>query len=158
MNENSVATPPVAHSTVSLERTYPVAPARVFAAFADEEVKRRWSLELEGMHVTEYTMDFRVGGIETTRFQVGNGPQVHTETVFQDIVPDTRIVFAYRMSMDGTPTSAALTTVQIAAARDGAVLTYTEQSAYFHQGHSAELAEEGCAVMLASLGEVLATT
>ncbi|TDD96669.1 SRPBCC domain-containing protein [Actinomadura rubrisoli] len=158
MSENVVATPPVAHSTVSLARTYPVPPARVFAAFANEATKRRWSLELDGMHVDEFAMDFRVGGTETARFRVGNGPRVHTETVFQDIVPDTRVVFAYRMAMDGTPTSAALTTVQIAPAGDGAILTYTEQSAYFHQGHSAELAEEGCAVLLASLGDVLAAT
>ncbi|MGI5169982.1 hypothetical protein ACQEU3_37080 [Spirillospora sp. CA-253888] len=31
----------------------------------------------------------------------------------------------------------------LGTAMDGAVLTCTEQSAYFHQGHSAELAEEG---------------
>ncbi|GAA3972811.1 hypothetical protein GCM10023085_64010 [Actinomadura viridis] len=49
-------------------------------------------------------------------------------------------------------------TVQITPAGDGAVLTYTEQSAYFDEGHSAELAEEGCAVLLASLGDVLTAT
>jgi hypothetical protein len=30
----------VAHATFSLERTYPVAPAQVFAAWADPEIKR----------------------------------------------------------------------------------------------------------------------
>ena len=32
----------IVHDTYVIERSYPVAPARVFAAFADAEVKKRW--------------------------------------------------------------------------------------------------------------------
>jgi uncharacterized protein YndB with AHSA1/START domain len=38
----------VAHSTFTIERTYPVSPARVFFAFADKATKRRWLIEGEG--------------------------------------------------------------------------------------------------------------
>jgi uncharacterized protein YndB with AHSA1/START domain len=35
----------VVHSTFTIERTYPTAPSRVFAAFASPEIKRRWFTE-----------------------------------------------------------------------------------------------------------------
>lgn len=35
------AVQPVTHSTFSIDRSYPVPPARVFAAFSDKATKRR---------------------------------------------------------------------------------------------------------------------
>ncbi|MCX6049372.1 MAG: SRPBCC domain-containing protein [Chloroflexi bacterium] len=52
------------HSTFSVKRTYPSSPARVFAAFANPETKRRWFVEGEGWEIDEFSMDFRVGGRE----------------------------------------------------------------------------------------------
>ncbi|HXJ21838.1 MAG TPA: hypothetical protein VMT03_16555 [Polyangia bacterium] len=43
---------PIVHTTFTLERTYPAAPSRVFAAFADPEVKARWFIGPEGWHQT----------------------------------------------------------------------------------------------------------
>src|SRR5919198_539904 len=65
---------PVVHSTFSVERTYPAPAARVFAAFADPATKRRWLVDGPGVEVDEFTLDFRVGGFERTRFRVGGGP------------------------------------------------------------------------------------
>ena len=47
----------VLHSTFSLERTYPVPPERVFAAWADPAAKKRWFVS-KG----EHELDFRAGG------------------------------------------------------------------------------------------------
>ena len=45
----------VVHSTFSIERTYPSPPARVFAAFSNQETKRRWFAEGEGWEVDEFS-------------------------------------------------------------------------------------------------------
>jgi uncharacterized protein YndB with AHSA1/START domain len=43
--------------------------ARVFKAFADPAAKRRWFIEGEGSDIESYESDFRVGGLETSRFR-----------------------------------------------------------------------------------------
>ena len=70
-------------------------PERVFAAFADKTKKRRWCVEGEGFTIEEFEMDFRVGGRERSRFRFEGGPAIVCDAVYQDIVPDKRIVFVY---------------------------------------------------------------
>ena len=43
---------PITHASFSVERTFPVAPARVFAAFADPDLKAAW---FRGPHGWEAT-------------------------------------------------------------------------------------------------------
>ena len=135
---------PVIHSTFRIERAYPQPPARVFRAFADKEIVRRWRVEDEGCKVHEFTFDFRVGGSEVSRFSFMGGPEIRLDAQFQDIIPDQRIVFVYRMAMGPTPFSASLTTVELTAARNGTNLTYTEQGAFFDGADSAKGREDGC--------------
>jgi uncharacterized protein YndB with AHSA1/START domain len=40
---------PAVHSVFAIERTYAAPPAKVFAAFADPAVKRRWHLDGKGV-------------------------------------------------------------------------------------------------------------
>jgi uncharacterized protein YndB with AHSA1/START domain len=55
----------VVHNTFVLERAYPVAPERVFAAFSDPAKKRRWFVaDGENHQIESYDMDFRDGGRE----------------------------------------------------------------------------------------------
>ena len=95
-NQNSVV-----HSTFSIERTYPSRPARVFAAFSNQATKRRWFVEGEGWEIDEFTLDFRVGGHEISRFRFKGGPPMGNDMIYLDIVPDRRIVFAYTMTAGG---------------------------------------------------------
>ena len=53
----------VTHATFTLERTYDAPPAKVFKAFADPAIKRRWFVEGEGWEVDEFTGEFKVGGV-----------------------------------------------------------------------------------------------
>ena len=92
-----MSTPSIVHSTFVVERTYPVSAARVFAAFSNTATRRRWFAEGEGWQIDEFEVDFRVGGRETSRFRFKDGPEVANDTVYQDIVPNRRIVFAYAM-------------------------------------------------------------
>ena len=89
------------HATFILERTYPHAPARVFKAFADEQAKAKWFSGPDGFETHERQFDFRVGGQEVL---VGKHGASHDNmvsafhSVYQDIVPDQRIVYSYRMA------------------------------------------------------------
>ena len=74
---------PVVHSTFSIERTYPVPPSRVFSAFANQAAKRHWFAEGDGWEVEEFTLDFRVGGREFSRFRFEGGAPIRNETVYQ---------------------------------------------------------------------------
>src|SRR5687767_7881596 len=113
---------PVVHSTFSVERTYPSPPARVFAAFSNQATKRRWFVEGEGWEIDEFSLDFRVGGRETSRFRFKGGPPMGNDTIYLDIVPDRRIVFTYTMTVSAKPISVSLATVEITPTGDGARL------------------------------------
>ena len=51
----------VSHATFTLERVFPVPPARVFAAWADPALKARWFVGPEGWTEIERSSDFREG-------------------------------------------------------------------------------------------------
>jgi uncharacterized protein YndB with AHSA1/START domain len=76
-------------------------------------------------------MDFRVGGIERSRFRFEGGPAIVCEATYQDIVPDRRIVFVYTMTAGGKRMSSSLTTIELLAAGEGTDLIFTEQGAFF---------------------------
>ena len=145
----------VIHSSFSIERTYPSPPSRVFAAFANQETKRRWFAEGEGWEVDEFTLDFRVGGREVARFRFKGGAPMGNDTVYLDIVPDRRIVLAYTMTAGDKRISVSLATVEIAPLGDGTRLVYTEQGAFFDGAGKSEGREAGCRELLEKLGEEL---
>ncbi|HEY0737563.1 MAG TPA: SRPBCC family protein [Herpetosiphonaceae bacterium] len=145
----------VVHSTFSLERTYPSAPARVFAAFSTQATKRRWFVEGEGWQIDEFSMDFRVGGRETARFRFGDGPSTSNDTIYLDIVPEQRIVFAYTMTVGERRISSSLATVEIVPADDGTRLIYTEQGAFLDGADQPADREAGCRELLEQLAKEL---
>ena len=145
----------VVHSTFSIERTYPVSASRVFSAFANQAAKRRWFAEGEGWEVEEFTSDFRVGGREFSRFRFEGGAPIRNETVYQDIVPDRRIVFAYSMAVGDQRISVSLATVEIGPSGEGTRLVYTEQGAFFDGADKPEGREAGIRELLEKLGEEL---
>jgi uncharacterized protein YndB with AHSA1/START domain len=121
----------VIHSTFTLERVYEKAsPQRVFAAFSNKATKRRWFVEGEGWDILSFDMDFRVGGLEQSRFRFQGGPEIRNDAVYQDIVPNERIVLAYSMSAEGKCFSASLATLEFQPAEGGTRLVFTEQGAY----------------------------
>ena len=78
----------VIHDSFTIERTYPAAPSRVFAAFASEEAKNTWGDTggLESASGIPSEFDFRVGGRE--RFgHVYEGMTYRYDALYYDIVP-----------------------------------------------------------------------
>ena len=71
----------VTHTTFTLERSYDAPPAKVFKAFADPAIKRRWFVEGEGWEVEEFNGEFKVGGVERSRFRFKGGEAAFSRVV-----------------------------------------------------------------------------
>jgi uncharacterized protein YndB with AHSA1/START domain len=157
MNERSVV-----HSTFVIERSYPAAPERVFAAFADPVRKRRWFAEGEGFIVDLFEMDFRVGGSERARFRfkkgapLPEGTPVHNDSWYLDIVPGRRIVLCYAMTVGGRRISSSQATFELLPAEKGTKLVFTEQAAFFEGADGAQIREGGWRQLLEQLAKDLA--
>jgi uncharacterized protein YndB with AHSA1/START domain len=122
------------HTSFVLDRRLKAAPARVFAAWADIDAKRRWADCHAEVGTIAYTMDFRVGGHELHRATLPDGREQTVDKVFLEIVPDARIIFAYAMDAAGQSLSASLVTVEFLADGSGTHMKLTEQLAYL-DGH-----------------------
>ncbi len=154
---------PVVHRTFSIERTYAAPPVRVFAAFSDPVLKRRWFMDEKGFTSEEYSADFRVGGCEKSRFTFTGSPagappagsKIGNDTVYLDIVPNRRIVFAYAMLVGDYRMSASLATVELFPADGGTRLLFTEQAVFFERSDGAKLREDGWRGLLSQLEKTL---
>jgi uncharacterized protein YndB with AHSA1/START domain len=154
---------PVVHCTFTIERDYLAPPARVFAAFSTPATKRRWFSDGKGSAVQEFTMDFRVGGREFTRFLFQGGPEgappkgteICNETIYYDIVPEQRIVLAYTMIIADKRISASLSTFELRPSANGTKLVFTEQAAFFEGADGPKMREGGWRDLLSRLDEEL---
>jgi uncharacterized protein YndB with AHSA1/START domain len=150
--EHDMTTRSAEHATFALERTYPAAPERVFAAWSTREAKSKWFGQPDE---SAYSLDFRVGGRETN---VGGPPDglVYTfEANYQEIVPNERIVYGYTMDAGETRISVSVTTVEFAADGAGTKLTFTEQGVFLDGKDKPEIREGGTASILDALGAAL---
>ncbi|HTD56947.1 MAG TPA: SRPBCC family protein [Silvibacterium sp.] len=146
----------VIHRTFEIERSFPVPPQKVFAAFADPAKKLRWFREEDNSVTEKFEMDFRVGGRERTMFRIKSGSLEGTictnDTTYQDIVLDSRIVLAYTMALGERRFSASLATFEMLREGTGTKLIFTEQGAYFEGSDGPEMRKEGWLLLLERLG------
>jgi uncharacterized protein YndB with AHSA1/START domain len=144
------------HHTFTVERTLAAAPDRVFNAFADRDLKARWFVAPEGWASGPYTLDFRIGGTESSSGNPPGGATFTYDAVYQDIVDDERIVSTYVMHMDGKRISVSQTTVELEPSADGGThLTVTEQAVYLDGGDTPESREGGVRHHIDTLARVL---
>jgi uncharacterized protein YndB with AHSA1/START domain len=148
----------VTHDTFVLERTYPVPPARVFAAWADLDQKRAWFHGPDDWPAGEHTLDFRVGGTETAVNGPADGPKARFSAHYVEIRADARIVTTYTMHQDTRLMSVSVATVELEALEEATRLTYTEQGAYLEvdeDGWDPAGRREGTEGLLDALGGAL---
>jgi uncharacterized protein YndB with AHSA1/START domain len=145
-------------ATFTIERTYPAKPARVFKAFSDEPSKRKWFGGGDEWVQLENAFDFRVDGVEINVGRHASGVVSAFYCTYHDIVPDRRIVYAYRMTLDGKPLSSSLASVEITPEGDGSRLTLTEYGVYFDGYGEADVQarEHGTNWLMDRLGQSLA--
>ena len=145
----------ITHSTFSLERTYPVPVERVYNAFADPVAKAKWFAGPDEWGGSTFEMDFREGGREYNSGGPAEGPVHHFESVYQDIVPNERIVYTYAMKMDDTRISVSLATREFEPEGDGTKFTITELGAFLDGHDTVDQRKEGTSDLLDALGAAL---
>ena len=145
------------HATFVIERIYPVAPARVFAAWADPVAKARWFAGSGEAKSEGRELDFRVGGTERVLTSVPGGDVHRYDAVYRDIVPDQRIIYCYDMHLGETRISVSLTTVEFHAQGKGTRMVFTEQVVFLDGYDDAGSRERGSHKLLEQLAGALAS-
>ena len=138
--------PTVAHGQFTVEREYPVPPARVFGAHATAEAKIAWFAVPDGEFIAaveDFTLDFRVGGMERLVARLGNGKQMVLETRYWDIVPDERIVATYDVVIVGRRLSVSLWSVWLEPTAIGTKLITVEDGAFLDDLDNAQQRIQG---------------
>jgi uncharacterized protein YndB with AHSA1/START domain len=129
-NGTTPQTRKVIYGAFTIERTLAASPARVFAAFADPAAKAQWFGWTEEWTLLEASLDFRVGGEEVAHGKHVSGMVSEMWAQYMDIVPDERIVWSYRMALNGAPISASLASVELTPDGEGTRMVFTEQDAF----------------------------
>lgn len=143
------------HATFTLEREYPVAPERVFAAWADPVSKARWFAGSSESH----ELDFQAGGREINRATLDTGAEVTFASVYHDIVDSQRIIYSSTLSAsDHGLATVSLTTVELVAEGAGTRLTLTEQGTYLDGHEDPSWREQGTSDWLDKLAEEFTTS
>ena len=154
--------PTVIHNTFVIERSYAATPERVFAAISDPAEKRRWFAEGEGFELESFEMDFRVGGLERSRFRFPPGTPIpagtpcSNDSVYLDIITDQRIVLAYAMTVGGNRISTSQATFEMLPEATGTKLVFTEQVAFFANADGPQMREQGWRSLFDQLARELA--
>ncbi|MEC0240629.1 SRPBCC family protein [Paenibacillus dokdonensis] len=138
----------VKHGTFVVERTYAASPERVYHAWADPTAKAKWFSKPD-------IFDFQVGGREYSSGGPPEGPVFTFDAVYQELVPEQRIVYTYTLDSDGMRISVSITTVELIKVEGGTKLIFTEQGAFFDGHDTPEIREHGTNIMLDALGKVL---
>ena len=142
----------VTHGTFSIERTYPADPARVFKAWADPKIKQRW---FGGGQNNTIEFDFRVGGRERSAGKGPDGSEYTFSVLYQDIVPDNRIVYTYEMSLNGQRISVSVAAIELKPEAEGTRMTVTEHGAYLDGLDKPSVREKGTIWLVDQLGAEL---
>jgi uncharacterized protein YndB with AHSA1/START domain len=154
----------VAHSSFVIERTLPAPRERVFAAWTDVAIKRRWNVCHDDWRTEEHRLDFRVDGTEQSRVVEPDGTAHVMKARFIDIVPGERIVYVYEMLLDDALISVSLVTVtfepaagtRTPPAKPRTTMIFTEQVVFLDGHGDADERREGTEVGLDRLAGLFA--
>jgi uncharacterized protein YndB with AHSA1/START domain len=138
----------IVRGTFKVERRIKASPAKVFAAFADPQVKAKW-FGAPGGEVNDH--DFRVGGWESSKGDIPGGGSYSYDANYRDIVPNNRIVYTYDMLMNGERISVSLATVELTADGSGTHMVVTEDGVFLDGLDTMEQRRDGTEQLMDAL-------
>jgi uncharacterized protein YndB with AHSA1/START domain len=122
----------VDHASFTIKRTLNHPVAAVYKAFADPVEKAKWfGGPKDQIKLIESANDFRVGGRDRLAGAwIGKNLVSRFDCTYFDIVPNTRIVYAYEMHLNEKKISVSLATLEFLADGGKTHLIVTEQGAF----------------------------
>jgi uncharacterized protein YndB with AHSA1/START domain len=150
----------VVHNTFVIEKNYPKAPDKVFAAFRNPARKKGWYAGGGAHDVVSYDLDFRVGGREVLvgKMKPGTpiaGAMLTWASSYEDISENRRIVFCQTLDRDGARISVALITAELMEQCAGCRLVFTHQAAFFEGADGPQMREHGWRYLLDAVSAAL---
>jgi len=114
--------------SLTLSRSYPVAPEKVWRAWTDPEaIKRWWGPGNEPVSLAE--LDVRVGGRFRIVFGGADGKAHECAGVYREVVPNRKLVFTWTWP-NSTPERESLVTITLRAAGKGTELVFLHEQLF----------------------------
>lgn len=151
----------VTHGSFTITRRWKHAPAKLFAAFADQDAKAKWFGGPPGWEQHEKVWDFREGGREILSGRHATGTVSRFDCLYRDIVAPTageggRIIYSYVMHLDGRKISVSHASIQIIPEEGGTRLVLTEYGDFLDGYDDAGSREHGTNWLMDMLDKSLA--
>lgn len=148
-------TTPAVFGSFTLERVFSAPPSSVFHALTNMEAKSKWFSGGPEQTMVERYMDATPGGRERALGRWSNGTTSCFDAVYFDVIPDTRLVYAYEMHINGAKISVSLATLELRPEGGGTRLVVTEQGSFLDGYEDAGSREQGTGFLLDQLGASL---
>ncbi|HZY48320.1 MAG TPA: SRPBCC domain-containing protein [Devosia sp.] len=145
----------VAHGTFVVERTYDHPVEKVWAAWADGELKAQW-FGAPGENNRAQVFEFRQGGRESLKTRIHDGRTIAFDVLYQDIVPNNRILYNYDMHADGRKISVSLAALEFSPQVSNRThLRLTEYGLFLDGLDNVGLRKQGTLGLMEQLAEFL---
>ena len=112
--------------SLTLKRSYPVPPERVWRAWTDPQALRRWFGPGGEDPVSVADLDVRKGGRFRIVFGGADGKAHEVQGVYREVVPHRRLVFTWTWP-NSTPERESVITIEFRAAGGGTELVFRQE-------------------------------
>ena len=112
--------------SLTLNRSYPVAPERVWRAWTDPQALKRWFGPGGEDPVSLAQLDVRVGGRFRIVFGGPDGKAHDVQGVYKEVVPHRKLVFTWTWP-NSTPERESVITIELRAAGRGTELVFRQE-------------------------------
>ena len=113
-----------------LNRTYPVAPEKVWRAWTDPQALKQWFGPGEASSVELAEIDLRTGGHYHIRFRTPDGEDHDVSGVYREVLENRRLVFTW--AWKSTPERVSLVSIDLRAQGGGTEFVFRHEQ-FFDQ-------------------------